>query len=190
MGRRPRREDVVDAELSQTNPTEGQTPTRGEGGSTVYWEYVKEQVAREAERKESLEKRALSVITTSGVLASLIFALAAFNITKAHPTLGSSAKHALAVGLVAFFVAAVLALAANRPVPYREIKPTELKDAINSERWLESKQVAEKRTALTEIDVLSSARHRNGWKARTLWTAIAAEVVAIGAIATAAWIIL
>jgi hypothetical protein len=162
----------------------------GSDGRSVSWEYVKEQVAREMERKESLEKRALSVITTSGVLASLIFALAAFNIDQKTFDLPGDANVALSIGLVAFFGAAVLALVSNLPIPYEEVTPDALWRAIRSEPWQKSSQAVLQDTAETEVKVLRDARKKNGYKALVLWLAVLAEVVAIGAIGYAAWIIL
>src|SRR4051812_49050206 len=52
-------------------------------GAPVYADYIAEQVVREDARKESVERRGLAVVTTSGALATLLFALAALS-TKAN----------------------------------------------------------------------------------------------------------
>ena len=46
-------------------------------GRSVYADYIAEQIARQEERKRSIEARGVTVITTSGRLATLLLGLAA-----------------------------------------------------------------------------------------------------------------
>ena len=70
----------------------GQTGTRPVAGSSVYSDYIAEQVSREDARKESLERRGLAVVTSAGAFVALLFGLAAFNVREKHFVLPHSAN--------------------------------------------------------------------------------------------------
>jgi hypothetical protein len=168
-----------------------ETPTAGEmkPGSSVYSEYIAEQVAREDSRKDSLEARGQAVLTTAGAIATLLFGLAAFNIGDKHFTLPESAKVLLIFALSFFFLSACAAIATNMPLDYDEVKPSELREAVKN-RWLDPEATAERMTSLTRLKVLSSARTNNDKKARFLYASIWLQGVAVACVAVAVGLIL
>jgi hypothetical protein len=160
-------------------------PAAGGAGDSHYADWIGEQLAREDARKESLEKRALAVITTSGALATLLFGLTAFRISGSSDIrLSHTAIASIVVAVIAFLISAACAIFINVPVDYQEVKPAELKRAVK-ERWGDSEREAERMISLTQIKVLESARDKNGRKAWLLFWSIAAQAVAVGAIGVA-----
>lgn len=158
-------------------------------GISVYSDYVGEQLAREDARQESLERRALAVITSAGAISTLLFGLAAFNIDKKHFTLPASAKLSLSFALAFFLLSALLAIAVNFPTKTDEVDPEELTDILKG-RWKDSQFEAERMTTLTRLKVFVSARSQNNKKARFLYAAVIAQGLAVAAVAATVWIIL
>jgi|1186.fasta_scaffold14732_3 hypothetical protein len=158
-------------------------------GAPVYADYIAEQVVREDARKESVERRGLAVVTTSGALATLLFALAALS-TKANDFhLSGWSEFFLALAVVAFVVAAGFAIATNLPLNYEEVEPDELLDAVR-EKWGDSKIQAERMSSFTRLKVLKKAREQNGRKANWLFDAIVAEGFGVLFVAIAVLVIL
>jgi hypothetical protein len=174
--------------MSSTKPTSEET-SRTQTGSSVYEQYISEQVAREDVRKDSVEKRGLAVVTTAGVLVTLLLGLAALNIDGKHFVLPFSARVSLTVALAWFFASALCAIATNFPLKYEEVRPEDLRRAI-SDHWRDPPEEAEKMTSLTQIKVLASARKKNAVKAACLYAAVVAEGVAVACVAIAVGFVL
>src|SRR5262245_59701725 len=91
-------------------------PAPGAGAGPVYTALVGARLAEEEGRGRSLQARGLAVVTTSGTLVTLIFAVAHFvpRATVAARIPGAS-RWLLAIAVVAFVGAAVAGLLANVP---------------------------------------------------------------------------
>jgi hypothetical protein len=150
---------------------------------------VRDLLAREDARKESIEKRGLSVITTSGALATLLLGLATFVTHNPDFTLPPAANTALKRALAAFAVASVLAVLTNLPLFYGEVDPKKLKRDLKP-HWSDSQREAENQVAKTLLKITISARKVNGAKAWCLLLGILAEVVAVVFVAICVWQIL
>jgi hypothetical protein len=158
-------------------------------GSTVYSEYITEQIAEQDARKESVEKRGLSVITTSGTLVSLLFGLVAVLTGADNYSLPTGAEPWLAMALVFFLIAALAGIVTNMPLLYLAVEVPELKSLLDS-FWADGPEIAEKRVAATQLKVLARARSMNGMKGWILVGAVASELVAVAALALAIWVVL
>jgi hypothetical protein len=158
-------------------------------GRETYAAFIKEQLDAEEANKTSLEGRAISVITTSGTLVTLLFALSSLLTAAKGFTQPVEATVPLRIALVGFVLAAVLALIVNLPLPYRFVVPGDLQTAVE-EMWDDDPSTASKRTAATHVRMLRTAQKLNLWKGGLLLTATLSEVVAVGAVATAIWVIL
>jgi len=158
--------------------------SNGEGGAAVYASYVAAQVARQEERKGSFEQRGLAVITTSGVLVSLLFGLTAVLTGAADYHLPDGSRGWILAALVCFVVAAIAGLLTNLPLKYSGVTGDALKDVIEK-RWGDSCTAAEREVALTELKVLRQAKKRNWLKGRSLVIAIGAEIIAVLCLAVA-----
>ena len=150
-----------------------------------YDDLLKGEVAAEDARKESLEQRGLAVITTSGVLVTLLFALSALS-TKSEATfdLSDFASVVLAIALALFVGAAVLAVIVNRPMDYIMAKPDDIETLLNATP-IASAADARKDVALARVTELRAARRCNGIKAMLLVRAMGLEVAAVVAVAVA-----
>lgn len=152
--------------------------------SDIYLSYVNEQVAREDARKESLERRGLALVTASGAIVTLLFALAALTIKSSSYTLPHSSKVLLIAAVAAFFAAALCAIGTNYPFKYEEPLPEELRAAIR-ERWSDPETEVARNAALTQVKVWKSAREKNGKKAGWLLAGIVGQLVGVFLVAAA-----
>ena len=160
-----------------------------QGSGEQYVAYLEQLSEEEDARKSSLEQRGIAVITTSGALATLLFGLVAVFTKAENFSLPSAASAALAVALVAFTVAAIAALLTNIPMAY--VAPM-IGDPEKDfwPHWEKGAGDAMQRVAGTRLKVVKSAQDTNGRKARRLFVALCAEVMAVIAVAVAVAIIL
>jgi hypothetical protein len=154
-------------------------------GHEVYADYIKDEYEAEDARKNSLEQRGIGVITTSGALVTLVFALVAVVIGGEHFRLPSEAHIPLYCAL-GFFIAAVLtAIWTNVPRSFQRVDPTYLDDVVNADRWDDSASDALRNVAATRLEELKSAQTRNQQTAKLLIFAMWCEVFAICSVAAA-----
>lgn len=162
-------------------------PSLSDVAGSLHGALIADQLSEERARKASLEERALAVITTSGALATLLIALAAFAKQASTAPLGDVARRLIVVAASGFIAAAVLALVIVAPWKYREADPTKLDDRIMRARWSSRNLVEEARkNAVLSYHTLVHARKLNDCKAKLLFLAVVAEVVAILAAGAAA----
>jgi uncharacterized integral membrane protein len=153
----------------------------------TYGDYTAEEVAREEQRKASIEARGLAVVTTSGALATLLLALAALNKDNRTATgsffLPHDAQGPLKWALIFFTVAALGAVLTNFPVWLQYLDPdtvvTELAAASRTEAQ------AEKHVAENRVVILRSLQTWNSVKGWVLFGAMSFEFLAILFIAIA-----
>lgn len=150
----------------------------GERGSSVYADYIKEQLADQDSRKSSIEQRGVAVITTSGTLVSLLFGLVAVLTGIEGYELPDGAKSWLNGAMVAFVVAAIGGIATNLPLFYIGVRADQLDGAVKR-RWNDSLEDAEQRVAATRVKVIARATRLNTIKGFILMGAISAEVIAV-----------
>lgn len=145
----------------------------------AYSQLISDQLAEERTRKSSLEARGVTVITTSGTLATLLFALTAGLTSVASFKLPGGAKLPLLLALVAFIVAAVCGLTTNMPLKYREATPQGLARLVDARYWTAPPVVGQLRVAAAQVTLLGAARLANNLKVRLLIAAVAAELAAV-----------
>lgn len=153
-------------------------------GRTVYEEFIREQLEAEETRKTSIETRGVSVVTTSGALVTLLFALAAIQTSRKGFVLPADARVWLEWALVIFVLAAILAVATNMPLPYKTARPSDLQSAIE-EFWGDQADEATQMTSATRVAFLERAQLINQVKGYLLLSAFVAEVVAVALLAVA-----
>jgi hypothetical protein len=163
------------------------TRALSEVAGSVYAGIVKDQLSEERLRKTSLEQRALSVVATSGALATLLFGLAAFAVQSAKVSLNPCQRYSIVAAVAGFLVAAVLALLVQIPLPYHEAGLDALNDWTKRAPW-QSPEVVEaaREEAVIGYFTIKVARFWNGLKAWVLFAAIFFDVLAIAAAAVAA----
>jgi hypothetical protein len=177
----------LDPRIGSLEMTKTQSP---ETAGATYSELVVEQLAEERARKASLEGRGLSVITTSGILVTLILGLSAVVNNTDGFELPDKAKLLIVAAGGLFVLAAIGGITANFPSPYREIRVSALRRLTEERWWLNQVSPAQRRAAQARIDILDAARVVNAWKVRFLVAALIFEVLAVLALAAAAGIVL
>jgi hypothetical protein len=137
---------------------------------------INEEWKREFERKESLERRGITVITTSGVLVTLIFAFAGA-VAKGHHFGGFTFPEKLMIGvsLALFIISGIYGIATNTPRTYAALKLEVLKAGRGA---VPSDAVSED-ILQNLIAALGVSRERNDLKAGALSQAIVFQGLAI-----------
>jgi hypothetical protein len=165
-------------------------PAEQPDGHAVYADYIKEQVDAQEARKLSLEQRGLAVITTSGVLVTLLFGLTALSVRRESTfVIPDTAAGLLIAALVFFVLAALLAILTNLPRPYEGVTVAALRQAVK-ERWDDSERVASEMVALTRLKMLASAKRNNDVKGRALVLAMGCEILAVALVGAAVGFVL
>lgn len=160
-----------------------------EGGNTsgteAYAALIDRELDSQETRKASLEQRGLAVITTAGVLTTLLFGLAAFSTTSTSAIkLPGSARHLLIAALVLFFVSALAALLVNAPLIYQAVKPDDIRGRLKEEPVRDG-EAATRDIAFTQLKALKSAKKMNGFKGWMLLVAMVLEACAVGCLVVA-----
>lgn len=166
-------------------PSPSVSDDEGQRSQPVYFEYSESLIDGQDDRKESIERRGLSVITTSGTIVTLLLGLVTI-LSKADGfTLVKQVRGPLYVSLVLFATAAVLGLATNVPLPwYGNVDDDAIVRQLNR-KPVELAGNAQLRLALANMEIFKRARRMNGIKARLLIGAMAVEVAGAVALAIA-----
>ncbi len=159
-------------------------------GYEQYGEFIKDELEAQEKRKASFEQRGLAVITTSGTLVTLLFALAAFSTKEAATfTLPGTAKAWLSIALLLFFLSALGALLSNAPLIYQAVPVPRIRERLREEPPRDT-DAAAKDVAFSRLDALESAKKLNGIKGWALAAAMLCEALAVGCVAVAISIVL
>jgi hypothetical protein len=145
--------------------------------SSVFNEYLKDELARQDARKASFEQRGVAVVTTAGTLVTLLFGLAALS-TAAGAHIGAEEKVWLAVALVLFLVCAGFALAPSFPVAYKSIDIQGFMPVLNAEPEYDEPDAAH---AVAELraSIVESAQKKTSFKGTLLFAALLFELAAV-----------
>jgi hypothetical protein len=155
-------------------------------------------ITAELTRAESdltgFRSRALTVVTTSAGVVTLLTGLVTFAASKASEDAGvdDASVVLIAIALAGFVLAGVLALAANRARVIRRPRAASLQDAVTSEGWYDNESETEHERAVASVLVtyLISVRTAADATARTLNRAIACQIFGlVFAAGSAVWTI-
>jgi hypothetical protein len=148
---------------------------------------IESQLAAERDAKDSLEQRGQGVITSSGVLATLLFGLAAFAVGAGKIPVDFAERSFLVLSLALFVLACgFAAITAIPALTYLEAGQKPLDERVSSEGWYSTKVLeAYRRDAKIEVDIIKAARTANGAKAHWLRLAVWLEVAALASLAFA-----
>src|SRR6266851_2204763 len=156
-------------------------------GTDVYSEFVKALIDAEASRKNSLESRAINVITTSGTLVTLLFALTAAITASKTFTFPVAARGWLVGSGGLFVAAAAISVAVNSPFFYT---PSYLTVQDLRDLWSSTYTDAQAGVAGTRLVALARARSVNTVKAVLLLIAQATQIVGLLVLAIGIYVIL
>ena len=142
----------------------------------LYPEVVKELVATEDARRESLESRALGVIGVSGTLVTLLIGIAAFARGKDTPVHGD-ARGLLLLSAVLFLASAAAAIGASAPRRVATIDVPALKDLLR-ETWDATPDSARQREVAEHLEQLKELQGINDSKGGFLLASVVVQVLA------------
>jgi hypothetical protein len=168
--------------MAETGPTA--RSALGEAGP-VYASLVTTRLAEEERRHGTLQARGLAVVTTSGTLVTLIFAVGQFALrSKVIAKVPDASQWMLTIAVVAFVGAAIGGLIANIPRDLGRPVSADIAEKIKSE-WSKSGAAAEKIVAFTRACQLQKIEDVNDISAWAVMGGLAAEVFAIALAAAA-----
>lgn len=144
----------------------------------IYAAAIDHELQKERDRKASLEERAMAVVSTSGILVSLLFAFLAALGKPA--TLGVGAKLSLAAAMTMFVLACVWSLLVNKPQSYTPLGvKSDMERMVTDEYWNAPADDAILALAKFRLREVDTWRNNNGAKARNLHRAFASESFAV-----------
>jgi hypothetical protein len=166
-------------------PPPGGNPASAQTAGDLYADLIQKQLADEDQRKASIEQKGTAVVTSSGVLVTLLFGLAGF--TTATPGFKLSGSTALLLGLSlgAFLLAAIGGIASNWLLNYPVISVAAFTHLLGQSNG--PFPPARFRVSQASIGILKGSRKQTNKKAFVLTAAQAFQVVAV---ALAAWAVL
>jgi hypothetical protein len=164
--------------------------SEGTKASEIYATVIDDELERERDRRTSLEQRAMAVVTSSGVLVTLVFGFGTFIKGQGGFHLPLPSRIILTLALFAFVMAAVLSLLTNRPRAYNPFGvKTDLQRMVG-ELWSTPRDSARHSIARFRVGEIDRWRDNNKVKAANLQRAIAMECVGIGLLAASMVVIL
>ena len=148
----------------------------------AYAKFIEAQLANELARRDSVNTRAATALTTATGLVTLALAVLAVLRGKDFVLTSGQAKVWLIIAVIALFVSAVCAVGAGVPWTMQLIDPTTL-DAMVGPRWKDPADKALKNTAFANTLLLKGLQRGT---ARKFWLFLAsgiAQIVAVFALA-------
>lgn len=161
-----------------------------EEGSEIFAAVIDHELERERERTTSLEQRGMAVVTSSGVLVTLVFGFGTLIRGQGGPHLPLVARVLVALALGTFIVAAVMSLFTNRPRSYRPLGVRPDLQRMVGDLWSISADSARHSIAEFRVGEVDRWRDNNKIKAADLQRAIAMECCGIGLLAASIVVIL
>lgn len=149
--------------------------------------FIHDQLNREYSRRDALNTRAASAVTSATGLVTLVLGVVAVLKGKDF-TLTGGALVALYVGMLALLGSAVLAVLAGVSWRYR-VTSTDSMRAMLVDHWTDSEASARYVSAYCNLETVASLRAGTSVKAHLLLSAAAMQVLAILAMATSALIL-
>jgi hypothetical protein len=167
----------------------GDPSTTGPPDADAYVTLITDRVDVAEKRATALEARAVTVITTSGTLVTLLLALAALVTRTQTFQVPKSAITIAAFAAFAFVAAAICALLANLPAKRWDVLPDTVRDQL-WERWGDGGDRPLEKVSATRLEIWSSVEKQNNAKANAVFAAVTAQGVAIALLTIAVAIIL
>lgn len=156
----------------------------GEDQGEEYTNHIKAALEAEYKRRDDLNARSGSVITSAGGLVTLTVAVLAVFLGKEY-LLDGGERGWMIFAFILFLVSAILGVVAGLSWKYKVADGNSLKEMTDS-HWGDSEVDARKAVADTNIEAIGSLRKGNNWKARFLLAASISQVLAIAGLAISA----
>jgi len=164
----------------RAEPSEG--PPDESPGGPLWGDLLREALAEERARKDSLERRGGVMVTASAFLSAFVLSLLTFTFDNISE-LPRVETWAVWVALGGFLLAAALGLVVSWPVGYSEPTVAWLEKINEQSHWDDSHKTAAHRVNQSRLMTLRSYRRVNGTKAGVVTAALFAETVGIASLA-------
>jgi hypothetical protein len=155
-----------------------------------YRDLIEQEVSRAEQDLSAFRSRALTVVTTSSGIVTLLTGIITFGASKVEEEKGipDAAIVIIAIALALFVAAAVFALLANSPADIDRPSGPELARITTSAGWVEHKDEdgeQEREVAEVLVTYLTSLRQAGDTAACKLTTAIWLQIIGLGVAAAA-----
>jgi hypothetical protein len=163
--------------------TTGSSDSAGE----AVCQFIDDKLQRAMVFKSGLETRSLAVISTSGTLVTLLFALTALVLKdNDRAQLSVAERSTLVAGTLFFLLAAFGGILGNAPMRAGAVDPRSIRPLLEPEHWGARRDHAVKAIARSQLAVWIDIDRLNGKRLRILRAAITAEALGVAAIAVSA----
>ena len=148
-----------------------------------YAAFIEAELKAETDRRDSVNTRAATALTSAAGLVTLVLAVFAVLLGKDFRLAGLTgwAKAYLAVALFALLGSAICAVVAGRPWRIKLTKPKTLYMMIN-EHWNDSEEDARNNIAYANVEVIASLRPGTNIKYKFLIAAGVCQIIAVAAL--------
>jgi hypothetical protein len=153
--------------------------------AAAYPEYVKELADAQEIRLASIEARAASVVTVSGTLVTLLFALTSLVTRVTTFRLPPAATGWLIAAVAAFLISGGASIIANLPQRVWALDPALMREEL-WDRWGSAGDSPAEKITATRLAQWQASRQLAQLKARLLILAVSAQIVAVGCVAVGA----
>jgi hypothetical protein len=147
----------------------------------VYADFVKAELEAERKRREALDSRGVSVVTTSSGLATAVFALGALVTGQKNFVPDKVTVWSLLAGLALFAIAALCGMMANRTIPYEVTSPETLQE-MRTGHWTDDEVDARNIVVYRNIHTITTLRSGNNRKAWWVTRALVFQLLAAAAL--------
>jgi hypothetical protein len=148
----------------------------------AYAAFIDAQLAAEITRRESVNTRAATLLTSAGALVALALAVLAVLRGKDFVLTGA-AKLCLVIAVGALFASAACAVGAGIPWTMKMAGMGTLRGMVNLKgHWNDPNDTARRNTAYVNVRVIESLRKGTKTKYRLFYAAGLAQIVAVGAL--------
>lgn len=149
-----------------------------------YAPFVEQELKAERERRATLDGRGQAVVTTAGVLVTILSTVSAIAINKKLLVVSGPVRYSILSALACFILAVTLGILATINFKYDVAAGSTLVQ-LPREHSTDGKEIAERNIVATNVATILSLRKGNDRKATFLFTALFAQLAALLCLAVA-----
>jgi hypothetical protein len=143
-----------------------------------YATFVEQELKAERERRTTLDARGQAVVTTAGVLVTILSTVTAIAINKKLLVIPGPVRYAILSALACFILAVILGILATINFKYDVASKSTLLQ-LPREHWTDRKEIADRNVVATNVTTILTVRRGNDRKATFLFAALFAQVAAL-----------
>jgi hypothetical protein len=160
-----------------------------ETAGAAYEQLIESELREETRRKDSIERRGASLVTTTGVIVGVAFAFAPALQGKTISLPAESIAY-LTFGGLSLALAIIFGIVANIPAGYEVAETESLRRLVDERFWVGPRSLGSRRVAEVRVDEIASARAANADKSRWLRRGLTFQAIGIMLLGFAALFVL